>query len=271
MEVAMANATNANATASGADRLADVARATGMRTASDLAPPVVVPGPRPAPSSEQDTLPVRPEIAALLPAGGLRRGSVVSVRGSNTLLWMLLADATRAGSWAGLVGLPDLGLLAGLDLGVPADRLMLIPDPGPDLGTVLAALLDGVDLVVVDLQRAGIHRVGGGQVTAGRGSGGAGRIDPVLARRLANRARHRGGVILTAGPWPGADLELSAEDSTWSGLDHGAGYLAGQRLRLTVSGRGTATRPRTGHIALHPPTPTPAPPQQSMLSIVGTA
>ena len=93
-------------------RLAAVTRAAGLRPARELAPPAV-PGPRTAPSNEQDILPVHSQIAHLLPAGGLRRGSVVTVRGSHTLLWMLLAEATRAGCWAGLVGLPDLGLLAG--------------------------------------------------------------------------------------------------------------------------------------------------------------
>lgn len=242
-------------------RLAAVARVAGLRTARELAPPTTtVPEPRAAPRDEQDTLPVGAEIAQLLPAGGLRRGSVVSVHGSNTLLWLLLAEATRAGSWAGLVGLPDLGLLAGLDLGIPPERLMVIPDPGPDLGTVLAALLDGVDLVVVNPHRAGTSR-----------SSAAGQLDLALARRLANRARHRGGVILTTGPWPAADLELSAEDNTWGGLDHGAGYLSGQRLSLTVRGRGSATRPRLGQIRLYPPIPTPTEPKHASLSIVSPA
>jgi hypothetical protein len=250
-------------------RLADIVRAAGLQTARDLLPPAALPRPRVETRIERATLPVRPELASLLPAGGLRRGSVVSVRGSNTLLWLVLADAVRGGCWAGVVGLPDLGLLAGLDLGVPPEQLMLIPDPGSDLGTVVAALLDGVDLVVVNPHRPDAHRLDGRRRTDQRV--GTGQLDPVLAQRLARRAKHRGGVILTTGPWPGADLELSVHDTTWSGLDHGAGYLTGQHLNLTVSGRGAATRPRTGQITPHQPTAAPARPKHGPLRIVGRA
>ena len=53
-------------------------------------------------------LPVRAELAQLLPYRGLRRGSTVVVRGSTTVLLALLAEATAEGSWAGVVGMPDL-------------------------------------------------------------------------------------------------------------------------------------------------------------------
>lgn len=214
-------------------------------------------------------LPVHPQIANLLPAGGLRRGCVVSVRGSTTALWMLLTEATQSGCWAGLVGLPELGLLAGLDLGIPAERLMLVPDPGPDLGPVLAALLDGVDLVAVNPARVGARRGGGRRSVGGRVSVGG--IDPGLAQSITRRARHRGGVVLAAGPWPGADLDLRVDDISWTGLDRGAGYLTGQRLRLTVAGRGAAGRPRTSQITLHQSAPAPTPPERGWLRIVDTA
>jgi hypothetical protein len=258
-------------------RLADLARATGLRVARDLAPPDAVPRPRPAPRGDETTLPVHPDLAHVLPAGGLRRGSVVSVRGSHTLLWMLLAEATRAGSWAALVGLPDLGLLAGLDLGIPPDRLLLVPDPGPDLSTVLAALLDGVDLIAVNINSTTSHRRsdhpdrGNRHRHNGTQSAPQRRIDTALARSLANRARHRGGIILTTGSWPGADLDICADGNEWTGLDHGAGYLTGQHLQVTVTGRGSATRPRTGQITLHQPTPTTAESARAALSIVSPA
>ena len=98
-------------------------------------------------------LPVRADLAALLPEGGLPRGSTVTVDGSTALLLNLLATATAKGTWAAVVEIPDLGLLAASEIGVALNRLALIPAPGAELATVVAALLDGIDLVVVAAER----------------------------------------------------------------------------------------------------------------------
>lgn len=172
--------------------------------------------------------PLAGELAELLPWGGLRRGSTVVVRGSTSLLLALLAASMTGGSWAAVVGMPDLGLVAAAELGVAVHRLALVPRPGAEFGPVVAALLDGVDLVV--LATDAITRSGA------RGA--------QLARRLSARARHRGGVLLAFGSWPGADLELDCSAVVWSGLGLGHGYLAGCRLAVTARGRGAAARPR---------------------------
>ena len=178
-----------------------------------------------APGDRARVLPVHAELADLLPWGGLRRGSTVAVRGSTALLLALLAEATANGSWAAVVGMPDLGLLAAAELGVAVDRLALVPNPGGQPSAVVAALLDGVDLVAVG--------------TAGSG----GRLTDALARRLSARARHRGAVLLPFGPWPGADLELSCERAVWSGLGDGHGHLNRREAVVCARGRGAAARP----------------------------
>lgn len=180
------------------------------------------------------TLPVRAELAALLPQRGLRRGSTVVVRGSTTVLLALLAAATAHGAWAAVVGMPDLGLVAAAELGVAVHRLALVPRPGAEFGAVVAALLDGVDLVAV-APDARVDRT-------------------ALARRLSARARHRGSVLLPIGSWPTADLEITGGESTWSGVaQDGSGHLTGRILNVTVRGRGAAVRPARGQI--HLPTP----------------
>ncbi|HEX4222041.1 MAG TPA: hypothetical protein VHZ97_06755 [Pseudonocardiaceae bacterium] len=179
-------------------------------------------------------LPVRAELAELLPLGGLRRGSTISVRGSNSLLHALLATATTRGSWAGVVGLPDLGLLAAAELGVALQRLAVAPRPGGQLVSVVSAMLDGMDLVVVDA--AGLGR--------------AGRRGGDLAKRLSARARHRGAVLIAAGAWPGADLELSCTELRWFGLGDGRGYLAEGQLVISATGRGVAARRRERTVVL---------------------
>ena len=165
-------------------------------------------------------VPVRPGLAELLPWGGLRRGSTVVVRGSTTVLLALLAEATANGSWAAVVGVPALGVLAAFELGVAVDRLALVPRPGGELGAVVAALLDGMAVVAV-----------------------RGTIAPELARRLSARARHRGAVLLPLDDWPGADLELSCTGRRWSGPDQGYGHLRTGELIVHARGRGAAARP----------------------------
>jgi hypothetical protein len=173
----------------------------------------------------QRVLPVLAELRPLLPDGGLRRGATVAVQGSTSLLFALLAGASEAGSWSAVVGIPALGLAAAAEWGVALERLALIPEPGPDWPAVVAALLDGIDLVVA---------CSPGPVSAG------------LASRLAARARQRGSVLIPYGRWSGADLVLEATASQWLGLGDGWGRLSRRRLVASVHGRGAATRPRTG-------------------------
>jgi hypothetical protein len=188
-----------------------------------------------APADRARVLPVHPVLEDLFPWGGLRRGSTVAVRGSTSLLLALLAEATAAGSWAGVVGMPDLGVLAAAELGVAVDRLALVPGPASQLSPVVAALLDGLDLVVV---------------ATGETSG---RIAEAHARRLSARARHRGAVLLPFGPWPGADLELTCEPGAWIGTGRGAGHLRQRQVVVHTRGRGAAARPTRAHLLLPAP------------------
>ncbi|MFC7341832.1 hypothetical protein [Saccharopolyspora griseoalba] len=169
-------------------------------------------------------LPTRAELATVLPWPGLRRGSTVAVRGSVSLLFALLAEATASGSWGAVVGLPGINLVAAAEAGVELERLAVVPRPGSDPAGVIAALLDGVDLVAV---------------------GGTGRLPDSDARRLSARARNRGSVLLPLGRWPGAEVQLRCTGATWSGLGQGHGHLRERSVAVHASGRGAASRPRT--------------------------
>lgn len=184
-----------------------------------------------------EALPVLPPLAGLLSVTGLRRGSTVTVRGSAALLLALLAEATRNGSWAAVVGVPSLGLVAAAELGVELGRLALVPCPGAEFASVTAALLDGMAIVVVG-------------VPAGTGAAG---VNPQVARRLSARARHRGAVLLSFGAWPGAELELSCEPGRWTGLDEGRGHLRERRVVVRTRGRGVAARPMEAELLLPGP------------------
>jgi hypothetical protein len=175
-----------------------------------------------------EVLPVLPELADLFPATGLRRGSTVAVLGSTTLLLALLAEVTAGGSWAAVVGVPTLGLVAVAELGVEVSRLALVPRPGVECAAVTAALLDGMDLVAVS----------------------PGLVKPQVARRLSARARHRGAVLLSFGAWPGAELELQCEPGRWAGLEGGYGHLQAREVVVRTRGRGSAARPMRAELLL---------------------
>jgi hypothetical protein len=188
------------------------------------AEPVVPEGPGVVDLESAAPLPVSAPLAGLLPAGGLRRGSTVAVSGSSALVLAVLAEASRAGSWCALVGLPGIGIQAAAEAGLDLSRTALVPRPGPRPATVVAALVDGVDVVVLG---------GTAQWRAGD------------RQRLAARVRQRGAVLVpvvtASGGWPGAEVELHATGGTWSGLaGDGAGRLRARRVHLRCAARGRA-------------------------------
>lgn len=206
-------------------RVASALRQVPVAPASTLGERLDAPSGRPP-------FPVAEPLAALLPSGGLRRGSVIAVHGSLSLLLALLAAATAQGAWAAVIGVCDLGVLAAAEAGVVVRRLALVPRPGPDPAPVAAALLDGVGLVAL----AGADRVPAGS-----------------RRTLVARARQRGSVLLPFGRWPGADVELDCRTEAWHGTDDGHGRLRSREVVVRAMGRGAADRPRTARLLLPGP------------------
>ena len=207
-------------------------RAAGLRALAERVAPTTLACDR--------ALPVLPALTGLVGAG-LRRGGTVTVAGeaglgATSLAFALVAAATQAGTWAAVVGLPAAHAPAAAHLGVALERLALVPDAAT-LGhwpTVVAALLDGVDVVVAA-------------------------VPPGLrapdARRLVARARERGSVLiplLAAGAsWvEGADLRLRVKAATWHGVEAGNGFLQAREVEVAANGRGAAGRERSVHLWL---------------------
>nr|MDT0662076.1 hypothetical protein [Micromonospora sp. DSM 115978] len=188
------------------------------------------PASAPDPAGGHRVLPVLPALTGLLPGRGLRRGSTVAVAagpparsGATSLVLGLLAEASRSGSWCAVVGVPTLGAVAAADLGIALDRLALVPNPGPDWATVVAALIDGVDVVVVAVPAP---------------------VSASVTGRLAARARQRGSVLVPYGGWEGADVTLRVVRGTWEGLGAGRGRLRRREVTIAALGRGAAARPK---------------------------
>lgn len=162
-----------------------------------------------------------------LPGAGIVRGSVVAVDGAlgggvTSLTFELASAATRHGEWA--VAVEEATTLGGLavgEAGVALERFTLVRNVAPDRwATVVAALLDGVSVVIATVPRS---------VRAGD------------AHRLVARARERDAVLVAVGQWPAhAALRLQAEAVTWSAPDHGPGLFGERSARVTVTGRGVA-------------------------------
>lgn len=188
---------------------------------------------RRAPRDEADAaaervLPVPAPVAALLPHGGLARGSVVSVSGATSLLLGLLATVTESGGHAAVIGHPRLGVLAATEMGAQLQRLAFVPDPGPDPVEVAAVLLDGMDLVVLGL--GGIS------------------VPPSRARAVVARARSKQStLVVTGGHWGGAEVRLDARVRGYGGVGRGAVGGGGRlcSIRLAVRAQGRAFQPRT--------------------------
>jgi hypothetical protein len=186
---------------------------------------------RPVAASRTRLLPVVAPLAGLLPDGALRRGSTLTIGrpgddGALSIALSLVSAASASGSWCALVGHPGLGAIAAADLGVDLGRLAILPRPGAAWAEVTAAVLEGVDLVVLCPPFA---------------------PRPAMARRLVARARERRAVLIVVpgrAGWPEPpDLQLRVDEVAWEGVDAGRGHLRRRRMTVTATGRRSAARP----------------------------
>jgi hypothetical protein len=187
---------------------------------------------RPVTTADTRLLQVPGALGGCFPEGGLRRGStlmITSARGGVSLALALAAAVTAGDAWVAAVSLPSLGLLAAAELGVKLERFALVPAPGDRWPVVAAALLDGMDMLLL---------------------GPPGRVRPGDAGRLVARTREQGAVLAVLEPpgcryWPeGPDLRLAVTSVQWEGLGCGYGYLRSRRLEVVTTGRQAATRER---------------------------
>jgi hypothetical protein len=143
------------------------------------------------------------------------RGPALSVQGSTGALFAAAAALWGPEDWGAFAALPDAGLLAARQAGVPLERAVVIPDLGPQPLRLLAGLVDAFGVVVL----------------------GALALGAADRRRLEARARHRHGVIVAGGPWPGAAVEARVERVARGGIGRGGGTLAPARLDVRLDAR----------------------------------
>src|SRR6476619_2950506 len=176
-------------------------------------------GAAPVVLARERSVPLGGELGDLVPGATLARGSVLRVTGrpgagATSVGFALAAAVTALGEWAAAVDVDATrGPLAAADAGVALERFAVVRRvPPARWATVVAALLDGVSLVLADVPR-------------GIGLGDA--------RRLEARAREREAVLVVAetrgAVWPGgATFTVHAAGSEWD--VHDGGHLDGRRL-----------------------------------------
>lgn len=173
------------------------------------------------------SVPVHPVLTGLFP-GGLRAGAVYTLQGSMSAALALLAGPSTAGSWCGVVGVPDLGIEAAVDWGVWLERLALVPKvPAEDWTMVVASLVEVCALVVA----APPEHISAGEVS-----------------RLLARLRTSGSTLVVLGEWPRPAARLTGRIVRWDGLYDGHGYLSAATLRLE-----STERHRTRHLEVEMP------------------
>jgi hypothetical protein len=182
---------------------------------------------RPVTLATSRRLPLGEPWGALVPGGGLRRGSTVVVQappglGGLSLALSLLSETSARGHWVGVVGVDDPGVMAMADLGVDLRRVLFVPRPRGAWAESAADLLDGVDLLVVRPPSRAAH---------------------AAARRLMDRARERSIVLIVLcepnTPWPlPADLSFNVTRAQWATSSR----LDARYLTVRVAGRGDAVR-----------------------------
>ncbi|MFD9061406.1 hypothetical protein ACFVZ3_07810 [Kitasatospora purpeofusca] len=180
--------------------------------------------------AEAAVLPVLAPLAGLLPYGGLAKGTVTEVIDTSLLLALVAGPATADRyAWSAAVGLPDLGLAAAASYGLDLRRLLVVDHPGEHAVEVITALAAACPVVLAAAPTG---------------------LPPRTLDRLAAHLRRTGTVLLTPGPWPGAHLRLQVTTSRWSGLGDGWGKLTGRRVKVSVTGRGSAVRARSAELWL---------------------
>jgi hypothetical protein len=147
----------------------------------------------------------------------IHQGSTVRVTGSLAALFAVAASAWGPEDWGVIANLPDAGLLAAAQAGIPLSRCLVVPDLGAQPVRVLAGLVDACGVVVM------------GPIQVGAGD----------RRRLEARLRRHHGRLITAGRWGGAQVSVAVEQVLHEGLGVGDGAVAPGVYQVALSAKGS--------------------------------
>jgi len=175
-----------------------------------------------------DSLPVAKALQPIIPDGVLVRGRTALFSGDAAMstALLLVSAATQAGSWLAIVGVSDFGLMSACEQGVALQRTVLVTPTSnkKDWTSTVAAVADGFDVVMLEVPRE---------------------VSESDARRIQTRIQARRNVLVlvetsrhtTPRSVFQPDVVLHTATTSWHGIEHGAGYVQGRHIDVTVSGR----------------------------------
>ena len=175
-----------------------------------------------------DSLPVAKALQPIIPDGVLVRGRTVLCSGDAAMstALLLVSAATQAGSWLAIVGVSDFGLMSACEQGVALQRTVLVTPTSnkKDWTSTVAAVADGFDVMMLEVPRE---------------------VSESDARRIQTRIQARRNVLVlvetsrhtTPRSVFQPDVVLHTATTSWHGIEHGAGYVQGRHIDVTVSGR----------------------------------
>jgi hypothetical protein len=174
------------------------------------------------------SLPVAKALQPIIPDGVLVRGRTVLCSGDAAMstALLLVSAATQAGSWLAIVGVSDFGLMSACEQGVALQRTVSVTPTAnkKDWTSTVAAVADGFDVMMLEVPRE---------------------VSESDARRIQTRIQARRNVLVlvetsrhtTPRSVFQPDVVLHTATTSWHGIEHGAGYVQGRHVDVTVSGR----------------------------------
>lgn len=166
-----------------------------------------------------DALPVPPELAKVLPGGGLARRAVTEVSDCPALIVELIVQTTAGGGHVGVVGWPELSLAGVIDNG-RLEKIITVPDPGSDPLGVIGVLVEGLDLVVARWPAP---------------------LELSLVRARPMLGKLRGGVaalVLVGARVSSPTVRIQAGVTTFRGIGEGTGRIRGVDIAVRVEAKG---------------------------------
>ena len=175
-----------------------------------------------------DSLPIAKALQPIIPDGVLVRGRTVLCSGDAAMstALLLVSAATQAGSWLAIVGVSDFGLMSACEQGVALQRTVSVTPTAykKDWTSTVAAVADGFDVMMLEVPRE---------------------VSESDARRIQTRIQARRNVLVlvetsrhvTPRSVFQPDVVLHTATTSWHGIEHGAGYVQGRHIDVTVSGR----------------------------------
>ena len=175
-----------------------------------------------------DSLPIAKALQPIIPDGVLVRGRTVLCSGDAAMstALLLVSAATQAGSWLAIVGVSDFGLMSACEQGVALQRTVSVTPTAnkKDWTSTVAAVADGFDVMMLEVPRE---------------------VSESDARRIQTRIQARRNVLVlvetsrhtTPRSVFQPDVVLHTATTSWLGIEHGAGYVQGRHVDVTVSGR----------------------------------